>query len=143
MFERTETLTEKRYNFEKRTQAVGKLLIFSRNWIKEIWSNRLVNQFILGLLDKQTQTRLLQEPTGTLHEALVVARRFEAAQSAMQTLQQDTNTGRSVAGAVHAGKICFNCNQLGHTAKNCRKPQFNAHNPIVRALQQGNICYNC
>ena len=135
LFERNETLTEKRYNFHKRTQAVGETVDSFAIGLREYgakcgfagneYTNRLVDQFILGLLDKQTQTRLLQEPPGTLDEALVVARRFEAARSTMQTLRQDTNTGRSTAGAVHADKICFNCNQSGHIAKYCRKGQFN------------------
>ena len=153
LFERNETLTEKRYNFHKRTQAVGETVDSFAVGLREYgskcgfagneYTNRLLDQFILGLLDKQTQTRLLQEPPGTLDEALVVARRFEAARSTMQTLRQDTNTGRSLAGAVRADKICFNCNQSGHIAKYCRKGQFNPHNPIVRAQPGSEICYNC
>ena len=153
LFERNETLTEKRYNFHKRTQAVGETLDSFAVGLREYGAkcgfagnectNRLLDQFILGLLDKQTQTRLLQEPPGTLDEALVVARRFEVARSSMQTLRQDTNTGRSLAGAVYADKICYNCNQSGHIAKCCRKGQFNPHNPIVRAQPGSKICCNC
>ena len=153
LFERNETLTEKRYNFHKRTQNVGETADSFAIGLREYgakcgfagneYTNRLVDQFILGLMDKQTQTRLLQEPPGTLDEALVVAKRFEAAQSAMQTLRQDTNTGRSMAGTVSADKVCFNCNQSRHIAKYCRKGQFIPHNPIVRAQQASKICYNC
>ena len=152
LFERNETLTEKRYNSHKRTQAVGETVDSFAIGLREYgakcgfagneYNNRLVDKFILGLLDKQTQTRLLQEPPGTLDEALVVARRFEAVRSTMQTLRHDTNTGKSMAGAVHADKVCFNCNQSGNIAKYCRKGQFNTHNPI-RVQQPGKICFNC
>ena len=153
LFERNETLTEKRYNFHKRTQAVGETVDSFAIGLREYgakcgfqgneYNNRMVDQFILGLADKLTQTRLLQEPPDTLDGALVIARRFEAARSTMQTLRQDSNMGRSMAGSVNAEKVCFNCNQSGHIAKYCRKGQFNYHSAMGNERSTRKICFNC
>ena len=131
LFERNETLTEKRYNCHKRMQAVGETVDSFAIGLHEYgakcgfqgneYNNRMVDQFILGLADTLTQTRLLQEPPDTLDGALVLARKFEAARSTMQTLRQDSNMGRSMAGSVNAEKVCFNCNQSGYIAKYFRK----------------------
>ena len=98
LMKRTEKLTDKCYNFHRRAEAVvetvhsftiglrenGAKCGFARNEC----TNGLADQFILGLIGNQTQTQFLQKPPGTLHEALVVARMFKAAQSMMQTLRQ-------------------------------------------------------
>ena len=77
------------------------------------YSSRLVDQFILGLRVKATQNKLLQEPPTDLDSALLIARRFEAANATMKTLARETaeklNTtrkyGDSVARLRHNSKI--------------------------------------
>ena len=121
LFERSETLTEKRYNdSHERTQAVRETIDSFAIQLRKYgakcgfqgdeYNNRMVDQSILGLADKLTQIRLLQEVSDTLDGALVIARRIEAARSTMQTLRQDSNIGKSMAGSVSAEKVCFNCN---------------------------------
>ena len=61
------------------------------------YASRLVDQFILGLRDRTTQSKLLQEPPSNLDNALLIARRFKAANAAMQTLAlQGQGTGNNM-----------------------------------------------
>ena len=88
------------------------------------YASRLVDQFILGLRDRTTQSKLLQEPPSNLDNALLIARRFKAANAAMQTLAlQGQGTGNnSMIGAVSSMRkvvTCFACNEFGHVAKQC------------------------
>ena len=91
LFERNQTLTEKRHNFHRRTQEPGETVDSFAVALKEFgakcgfqgdeYTNRLVDRFILGMKDLPTQNKLLQEPPATLEEAVLIARRFEAANS--------------------------------------------------------------
>ena len=72
-----------------------------------------------------TQNKLLQEPPVTLKEAVLMARRFEAANSTMATLRAEAVQmsrlvqNRPIVEAVHANqssKTCFNCCGMGHIA---------------------------
>ena len=97
LFERNQTDTEKRYSFQKRVQEVGESVdSFAINLCElgskcgfrgEEYNHRLVDQFILGLRDRATQNKLMQEPPTDLDAALFVARRFEAANATMKKLK--------------------------------------------------------
>ncbi len=94
LFERNQTATEKRYNFHRREQEPGESVDSYAVSLREArakcgflgdeYSSRLVDQFILGLRDKATQNKLLQEPPNSLDDALLIARRFEAASATMK-----------------------------------------------------------
>ena len=96
LFERNQTDTEKRYNFHRREQEPGESVDSYAVSLREAgakcgfsgdeYSSRLVDQFILGLKDKATQNKLLQEPPTDSDSALLIARRFEAANATMKTL---------------------------------------------------------
>ena len=62
----------------------------------------MVDQFILGLRDKATQNKLLQEPPNTLDDALLTARRFEAANATMKALAREATEklNRTTIGSV-------------------------------------------
>ena len=53
----------------------------------EEYNHHLVDEFILGLRDRTTQNKLLEEPHIDLYAALFVARRFEAANATMKKLK--------------------------------------------------------
>ncbi|CAB4044153.1 Hypothetical predicted protein, partial [Paramuricea clavata] len=92
-------LLRKRYNFHRREQEPGESVDSYAVSLREAgarcgfhgdeYSSRLVNQFILGLRDKATQNKLLQEPPNSLDDALLIARRFEAANATMKTLARE------------------------------------------------------
>ena len=96
LFERNQTATQKRYNFHQHVQHPGESVSSYGVALREAgakcdfrgdeYANRLVDQFILGLRDRTTQSKLLQEPPNNLEDALLIARRFEAANATMQTL---------------------------------------------------------
>ena len=95
----------------------------------EEYNIRLVDQFILCMRDRSTQTKLFQEPPTTLEEAVLIARRFEAANSTIASLRAEATTNvarytqnRAPIGAVSSGQptmTCFGCGGFGHMAKNC------------------------
>ncbi len=97
LFERNLTQTEKRYNFHKRVQEPGESVNSYAVDLREIgakcgfkgdeYVSRLLDQFILGLKDHSTQSKLLQGPPKSIEEALLIARRVEAANATMQTLK--------------------------------------------------------
>ena len=163
LFERNQTATEKRYNFHRREQQPGESVNSYALSLREAgakcgftgeeYSSRLIDQFILGLKDRATQSKLLQEPPKTLDEALLLARRFEAANATMHTLagvqKHSATTGigavNSTTGAansspaVPAAKTCNGCNGFGHVAEQC---------PTVNSVKRKNIlservCFRC
>ena len=79
LFERSQTDTEKRYNFHRREQEPGESVDSCTVSLREAgakcgfhggeYSSWFVDQFILGLkdLDKATQNKLLQEPPTDLN----------------------------------------------------------------------------
>ena len=76
LFERNQTLTEKRHNFHRRAQEPGESVDSFAVALREFgakcgfqgeeYTNRLVDQFILGMKDRPTQNKLLQEPPDSL-----------------------------------------------------------------------------
>jgi hypothetical protein len=57
-----------------------------------------------------------------LDDALLIARRFEAANATMQTLAMQGQGNNSMIGAVSSMRkvvTCFVCNGFGHVAKQC------------------------
>ncbi|CAB4041792.1 Hypothetical predicted protein [Paramuricea clavata] len=112
LFERNQTATEKRYNFHRREQEPGESVDSYAVSLREAgarcgfhgdeYSSRLVDQFILGLSDKATQNKLLQEPPNSLDDALLIARRFEAANATMKTLAREATEklSRTTIGSV-------------------------------------------
>ncbi|CAB4008034.1 PREDICTED: uncharacterized protein LOC109418593 [Paramuricea clavata] len=130
LFERNQTPTEKRYNGVEAGAKCG--------FRGDEYASRLVDQFILGLRDRTTQSKLLQEPPSNLDDALLIARRFEAANATMQILaMQGQGTGNnSVIGAP------------GHIARNCfiSKPgQGDVQNSQGKhvANRKSLVCYRC
>eukprot|EP00112_Aurelia_sp_Birch-Aquarium-sp1_P002037 Seg1221.15 transcript_id=Seg1221.15/GoldUCD/mRNA.D3Y31 product="Zinc finger protein GIS2" protein_id=Seg1221.15/GoldUCD/D3Y31 len=97
--------------------------------------------------DRPTQNKLLQEPPGTLEDAVLIARRFEAANSTIETLRAEAGSGprqnRAPIGAVNSSittKTCFNCNGFGHVAKQCP-----TYNEFRRSSNVSSVktCYLC
>ena len=103
------------------------------------YASRLVDQFILGLRYRTTQSKLFQEPPSNLDGDLLIARRFEAANATMQTLamQGQGTCNNSMIGAVsYMRKVvtCFACNGFGHVAKPLMpyiKEQFQTRHSVV------------
>ena len=88
----------------------------------EEYNHCLVDQFILGLRDRSTQNKLLQEPPMDLDAALFVALRFEAANSTMKKLKvEQFEVSQSVhsVGSRTQSKVCFSCNGYGHVSREC------------------------
>ena len=159
LFERNQTLTEKRYNFSKRVQEPGESVDSYAVSLREFgakcgfqgeeYSNRLIDQFILGLKDRQTQNKLLQEPPSSLDDAVLLARRFEAANATMQTLSKKVSSSESKPNVLQVGasnvvaKVCFKCNGWGHLAKQCPTPS-NLSEVRPRSQQpNAKVCFKC
>ena len=111
----------------------------------EEYNHRLVDQFILGLRDRATQNKLLQEPPTDLDAALFVARRFEAANATMKKLkveQFDVSQPVRPVGSRTTSKVCFSCNGYGHVSRECptRRKAVTGHS---FSRNSNIICYNC
>ena len=108
------------------------------------YANRLVDQFIIGLNDRTTQTKLLKDPPSNLDDALKIARRFEAANATMQTLAGQ-GSGKYNKGMIRAvGSMptavsCYACGGFGHISKQCST--MNSFQQNNRSTQM--VCYNC
>ena len=126
LFERNQTTTEKRYKFSKRVQEPGESVDSYAVSLKEFgakcgfqgeeYGNRLIDQFVLGLKDRQTLNKLLQEPPSSLDHAVLLARRFEVVNATMQTLSMKASSSVSKPDVLQAeasnvaAKVCFKCN---------------------------------
>ncbi|XP_065063834.1 uncharacterized protein LOC135690257 [Rhopilema esculentum] len=108
--------------------------------------------------DRSTQTKLLQEPPTTLEEAVLVAQRFEAANSMIATLRAEATTNvawytqnRAPIGAVSSGQptmTCFGCGGFGHMAKNCPsivdfKRRSNVEKTCFICSKPGHLARDC
>ena len=148
-FEKNQTATERRSTFSKRIQLPGETVDAYSVSLRELaakcdfhgseYDNRLLDQFILGLQDKGTQNRLLQEPPSTVDEAIVVARRYEAAKSTLDTLKHESLSRSSVINPVRSGKTCFICQNPGHIARDCTHQRYNKEKAPLRKI----FCFNC
>ena len=130
LFERNQTDTEKRYNFNRRVQEPGETVDSFAVALREFglkcgftraeYNHRSVDQFILGLRDRYTQSKLLQEPPENIDAILPSARRFEDAMimklnaESFEAKQQPAV--RSV-GFMRPVKVCFSCSGYGHVAR--------------------------
>ena len=156
LFERNQTATEKRYNFHRREQQPDESVDSYAVSLREAgakcgfrgdeYSSRLVDQFILGLRDKSTQNKLLQEPPKSLDDALLIARRFEAANATMKTLAREATEkfSKTTIGSVsslNAAKTCYSCNGFGHVSRQCPTVNNFRQNNSVRP--QAKLCYLC
>ena len=156
LFERNQTATEKRYNFHRREQEPGESVDSYAVSLREAgakcgflgdeYSSRLVDQFILGLRDKATQNKLLQEPPNSLDDALLIARRFEAANATMKTLAKEATEklSRTTIGSVSSlttAKTCYSCNGFGHVSRQCPTRNNFARNKSVQPHTR--LCYLC
>ena len=154
LFERNQTVTEKRYNFHQRVQHPGESVNSYALALREAgakcgfhgdeYASRLVDQFILGLNDRTTQTKLLQDPPSNLDDALKIARRLEAANATMQTLAgQGSGTYNKgmirAVGSMPTAVSCYACGGFGHISKQC--PTMNSFQQNNRLTQK--VCYNC
>ena len=97
--------------------------------------------------DRPTQNKLLQEPLGTLEDAVLIARRFEAANSTIETLRAEAGSAnrqnRTPIRAVNlsfTSKTCFNCNGFGHVAKQC--PTWSEFRRSINVSSE-KTCYLC
>ena len=134
LFERSQTATEKRYNFHQHVQHPGESVNVCALALREAgakcgfsgdeYANKLVDQFILGLNDRTTQAKLLQNPPSNLDDALKIARRFEAANATMQTLAgQGSGTYNKgmirAVGSMPTAVSCYACGGFGLISKQC------------------------
>eukprot|EP00794_Sanderia_malayensis_P002500 gene2500-2883_t len=98
----------------------------------EEYTNRLVDQFILGMKDRPTQNKLLQEPPESLEDAALIARRFEAANSTIQTLRAEAgsaarqnynqNQNPGVSSGINQSRpppTCYRCGRKDHISRFC------------------------
>ena len=111
------------------------------------YASRLVDQFILGLRDRTTQSKLLQEPPANLDDALLIARRFEAANATVETLlgQGPSTSNVGMIGTVSSRDktvTCLACNGFGHVAEQCPTgSSFNNFKPTTQSIPK--VCYFC
>ena len=119
----------------------------------EEYSHRIIDQFILGIKDRATQNKLLQEPPKTIDEEVSVARRFEAANAMIQTLTAKTEVlsianrsadvlqvgGVSNSSNLVSAEVCFKCNGWGHEAWQCPTPS-NVNE--FKSVKQ-TVCFHC
>ena len=148
-FEKNQTATERRYTFSKRIQLPGetvdaysvslRALAAKCDFRGSDYNNRVLDQFILGLQDKGTQNRLLQEPPSTVDEAIAVARRYEAARSTLDTLKHENLSRSSVVNPVRSGKTCFVCHNPGHVARDCTHERYN----VEKVSPNNKLCFYC
>ena len=112
------------------------------------YSHRIVDQFILGLRDRSTQSKLLQEPPENIDAALLIARRFEAANATMMKLNAESFEAkqqpavRSV-GSTRPAKVCFSCSGYGHVARECPTIRKNVAAPRERSNRYRVVCFKC
>ena len=116
-FKKSPTGTERRYTFSKRMQLPGETVDACSVSLRELaakcdfhgseYDNHLLDQFILGLQVKGTQNRLLQEPPSTVDEAIVVARRYKAAKSTLDSLKHESLSRSSVINPLRSGINLF------------------------------------
>ena len=158
LFERNQTDTEKRYNFNRRVQEPGETVDSFAVALREFgskcgftgaeYSHRIVDQFILGLRDRSTQSKLLQEPPENIDAALLIARRFEAANATMMKLNAESFEAkqqpavRSV-GSTRPAKVCFSCSGYGHVARECPTIRKNVAAPRERSNRYRVVCFKC
>ena len=148
-FEKNQTATERRYTFSKRIQLPGetvevysvslRALAAKCNFQGSDYNNRVLDQNILGLQDKGTQNRLLQEPPTTVDQAIVVAGRYEAARSTLDTLKHENISRSSVVNPVRRGKTCFICHNPGHIARDCTHKGYHTE----KVSPNRNLCFYC
>ena len=158
LFERNQTDTEKRYNFNRRVQEPGETVDSFAVALREFgskcgftgaeYNHRIVDQFILGLRDRPTQNKLLQEPPENIDAALCIARRFEAANATMMKLNADSLEAkqqpavRSV-GSTRSAKVCFSCSGYGHVSKECPTLRKSVVTPRGHASNYRVVCFKC
>ena len=159
LFERNKADTAKRYDFNRRIQGKGETVDSFAVALREFgskcgftgdeYNHRLVDQFILGLRDRSTKNRLLQEPPENLDVALFIARRCEAANSTMETLgkHEETLVHDGVvqirANRAVAAKVCLRCSGWGHQAYQCPTPRM-SHGMARNALSHNDkVCFKC
>ena len=147
LFERNQTATEKRYNFYRREQQPDESVDSYAVTLREAGANcgfrgdeycsRLLDQFILGLRDKSTQSKLLQEPPSSLDDALLIAGKFEAANATMKTLAREATErfSKTTIGSVNSlntAKTCYSCYGFGRVSKQCPTMNIFRQNNSVR-----------
>ena len=158
LFKRNQTDTEKHYNFNRRVQEPGETVDSFAVALREFgskcgftgaeYSHRILDQFILGLRDRSTQSKLLQEPPENIDAALLIARRFEAANAAMMKLNAESFDSkqqpavRSV-GSTRPAKVCFSCSGYGHAARECPTIRKNVAAPRERSNRYIVVCFKC
>ena len=134
LFKKNPTATERRYTFSKRMQLPGETVDACSVSLRELaakcdfhgseYDSHLLDQFILGLHDKGTQNWLLQEPSSTVAEAIVVARHYEAAKSTLDTLKHESLSRSSVISPERSGKTCFVCQSSCHIARDSTQQRY-------------------
>ena len=88
------------------------------------YNHRIFDEFLLGLRDHSTQSKLPQEPPENIDATLLIARRFEVANATRMKLNAESFEAkqqpavRSV-GSTRPAKVWFNCSGSGHVAREC------------------------
>ena len=159
-FEKTQSPVERRFHFTRRVQISDESIDSFRSGLLEIAAkfqflpaelqSRLIDQFINGVTDRSLQCKLLQEPPGSLDEAILIGRRYEAAKSAQSTIVENQKLIQSVKSVQQvntSNRICFTCKQQGHTSRDCPNKQgligsFTQSAPLS-GRGQPPTCYLC